>query len=156
MASLEKDARRLVYQTKYAPARSGAHLMGKLLASKLPYLVSANVVVVPIPTTPSRIRWRGFDQAVYMAGSLSRHAHYRVEGVLARTSNEHQIGLGRKERFAHMQQALKLSAPQAIENKTVLLVDDVVTTGATMEAASKLLLQNGATKVIAVYFAKAV
>lgn len=154
VATHERGAKKLVYHIKYGAARSSARHAGKLLADKLPFLPEA--VIVPIPTTNSRVRQRGFDQASVMAASIGRHVGYPVEYVLKRVGNDHQIGSGRKQRIEHMKHAFELKSGAGFADKTALLVDDVVTTGATMEAAARLLKKAGAKHVIACSFTRAI
>lgn len=155
VTSHESLGKKLVYAAKYGASREGADIMGRLIATKLPYLDGASAAILPIPTTPSRQRQRGFDQAVRIAQSIARKRRLPFRHVLRRITKSHQIGAGRKERFAHMKEAFGIPRGQDFSGKTIIIHDDVVTTGATMEAAATLVKTYNAHKIIAAYFARA-
>jgi len=129
--------------------------MGSQAVRVLPYLDRNLTVLVHIPTAPSRVRQRAFDQALEMTRVIRDHSGLTVAQVLRRLNNHHQVGSTRKERIEHMKDALICDKPQLVTGKTVLLVDDVYTTGATMESAARVLKRAGAKRVIGTVFARA-
>lgn len=131
---------------KYGPSRSGAVRAGSLLAHRLPYFALSSVDVIPLPTTHARVRERGFDQAVYMARGVSRILGTSPLVVLQRSGTVHQVGSSQKERLEHMRSAFSLRTSKMKE--TALLVDDVLTTGATAESAARLLKRAGYKRVV--------
>ena len=148
----EGQLRELIGLLKYKRAREVGRQLGVGLAAKLPYL-DAETLVVPVPTAPKRVRRRGYDQAQILARSLAAEKNLSVVNVLIRTTQDDQIGKRRNERLVQMNKAFEVKKNN-LAGKTVLLVDDVLTTGATLESAARLLRQNGAVHVDAVVVAR--
>lgn len=149
------SAKDLVSYMKYHPSASSAAEMAELMAKRLPFLERDVTVVVPVPTTASRRRERGFDQAAVMAKGISKITGCRNATLLRRITKSHQVGSGRKARLEHMKDGFRIRNPHLLQDKTVVLVDDVLTTGATLESAARTVNQAGAKKVVAVVFARA-
>ena len=95
-------------------------------------------VLIPVPLHPSRRRQRGYNQAELLARELGRSWHIPVETG--------QKGLGWRERRRNMKTAFKIR-PDRVKFKTILLIDDIYTTGSTMDAAARALKEKGAGKV---------
>jgi ComF family protein len=112
-------------------------------------------VIVPAPTATSRARHRGYDQAALIARSLATKTEVQYLPVLRRSGQHHQVGSNRAERLRQLQNAYRVIRPANIVGKHVLLIDDVLTTGATLEAAAKVLKAAGAKRVSGVVFARA-
>ncbi len=143
----------LVHAYKYERASGAARQLGELLRPLLDEF-EGSFVLVPAPTATSRVRQRGYDHAVLLARRLGRETGNPVVEVLARVGQAHQVGSDRKARFAHAKGAFRVRLSQKIANKHVVLVDDILTTGATLEAAAKILKQAGAKKVSAIVVAQ--
>jgi len=111
--------------------------------------------IIPVPLHPARVRERGYNQSTLLARALSRHLHIIVdEKTLVRVRNTPaQVGLSRQERRQNMDGAFCCSS--VLEGSAVLLVDDVCTTGATLEACARVLLDAGAASVRALTVARA-
>ncbi|UXY14555.1 ComF family protein [Chitiniphilus purpureus] len=120
-------------------------LLGRELAVQLP--VPAVDGLVPVPLSGTRLRERGFNQAQELAGALGRHWHLPVHhgALLRRHDRGHQTRLGRAARRRNVRGAFQAPAPLA--GLTLLLVDDVMTSGATLDAAARALLVAGAARV---------
>jgi len=108
-------------------------------------------VVVPIPGDPKRDRKREFNQAFVIAHMLKRLRHTErivVKNVLVKKrSTLPQSGLGRRDRLKNLSGAFATKARVTLRGKKVLLVDDIVTTGSTMNECAKLLKSQGARQV---------
>ena len=118
----------------------------------LPYF-AADILIVPVPTATSRVRSRGYDHAKLLAKELAGAAQLKHESLLLRLCQTRQAGAKRQTRIQQLEGAFGLKK-QDIKGKHVLLVDDVVTTGATLEEAAKVLKQAGAKTIDAVVFAQ--
>lgn len=104
--------------------------------------------LVPVPVHPSRLRTRGFNQAGLLALGIGRQLHMPVcpEMLVRRKKTEPQKQLNAKERLANLEEAF---APGKVLQgvKTVILVDDIYTTGSTVEACTRALFRGGIKKV---------
>jgi predicted amidophosphoribosyltransferase len=105
--------------------------------------------IVPVPGAPGRRRRRGFDSAEAIAGALARRAGLPIVPCLARTQSRRQVGRPRAERVADPPRVRVLSPPPS----QAVLVDDVVTTGATLGACATALRGAGAIRIVAVTLA---
>ena len=144
----------MIRALKFQRKRMLARQFGQYLSELLPHL-DEDTIVVPVPTAARRIRRRGFDQAVVLARSFACRRGLPYLEVFARTSSVDQIGKRRTQRITQMEHSFALAASEVqIKGKTILLVDDVLTTGATLEAAARLLRKHGAAHVDAVVIAR--
>jgi ComF family protein len=116
---------------------------------------AGDVFITYVPTANARVRERGYDQAALIARELSRQVGSPCVPLLARVGGQRQLGQGRAARKKQMEGAFRVLKPALLQNKHVLLVDDVLTTGATCEAAARVLRQAGAKRVSAAVFAVA-
>ena len=104
-------------------------------------------VVTYVPLHPRRRRQRGFDQAELLSRYLSQHLELsRLEGVTRRIDTPSQVGRNEDERRANMRDAFSWMGPR-LSGEHVLLIDDVLTTGATMVAVAGVLIGAGAGRV---------
>lgn len=143
-----------IHDMKFHRKRAYARKFGNILADTLPYL-DKDTIVIPAPTASRRIRQRSFDQAVLIARSLGVARNLSVvSGALVRQSQADQIGKHRTERIKQMKGCFIVRNKALLSNKSVLLVDDVITTGATLEAAAEALRLCGARHVDAVVVAR--
>ena len=115
-------------------------------------------VVVPVPLHPSRQRERGYNQAELIARPLARHLGLKLGPyLLVRTKpRPAQLLLSRRQRWESVRGAYAIRAGVRVDKLRVLLVDDVLTTGATLDACSRALLTAGATAVLGVTVARVV
>lgn len=144
----------LLHTAKYERARAGLREITLEMSSLLSW-VQEDVVFVPVPTATSRVRQRGYDQAVVLAKELARENQGSVVQALARLGQAHQVGAGRKERLEHLRGAFRATHAQDVRGKRCVLVDDVVTTGATIETAARILKKAGAKQVDALVYCQA-
>jgi predicted amidophosphoribosyltransferase len=127
--------------------------MGSEIASRAPPdLVSGTLV--PVPAHPARRRRAGMNQAAWLAGALGHAARLPVADVLVRSrGSSPQVGLARRERLLNPRGSVR--AGRAPPHGRLVVVDDVYTTGATLDACARALLSAGAGEVVAVTFARA-
>jgi ComF family protein len=156
---LEDPAERLVHALKYQGWRELAPALARCMARlPLPGDASTGVcVVVPVPTTRRRQRQRGYNQAALIAGAYARALTLPLVDALARTaSGGSQVALRPSQRRSNVRGAFSSAAEAAeIAGRHVLLIDDVLTTGATACEAAEALERAGALGVSVITFARA-
>ena len=145
--------RKLVQQLKYERAEEAGSVMAAMIDEALPYL-DENTLISFVPTATSRVRMRGYDQAQLIARHLGRIRKRRVVNTLVRHGQSRQVGAKRSERVLQLAGAYRVRRPDIVRGCVILLIDDVVTTGATIEAAAKTLRAAGAKQVDAAVFAQ--
>ncbi|ACL56698.1 ComF family protein [Methylobacterium nodulans] len=150
-------ARRLVHRLKYEDRLDLAAALGGMMARAGSGLLKEADVVVPVPLWRWRLWWRRFNQAALLARHAARESGVPVEpGLLARVKRTRpQVGLTRAGRAENLQGAFRVppAAKPRLQGRRVLLVDDVMTTGATANAAARALLRGGAAAVDVLTFA---
>lgn len=113
----------------------------------------ADALLVPVPTATSRVRTRGHDHALTITRRLSQLTNVPYAQLLERTGQQRQTGKNRHDRLTQLIDAFKLRTP-APKDVHIVLVDDVVTTGATLDACARVLRKAGAKQISAVAFAR--
>jgi ComF family protein len=143
--------RTLVHQLKYADRHDARTLFGRWLVEAGRELVPGVDVIVPVPLSRLRLLLRHFNQAAVLALELSRQTGLPMDPlVLRRTrSTQSQVGMTRDQRRRNVAGAFAVPRHRrpAVEGRNVLLVDDVVTTGATADACARALKRAGAARV---------
>lgn len=144
--------KKLIAKLKFYGARAASEVIAKaLLAVDAPI----NCVVVPVPTATTRARQRGYDQAKLIAKELTRHGNLPYLDCLARSGQQHQVGSKRAQRVKQLKGSYRVKTGCSVQGLRVLLIDDVLTTGATLEAAAACLKESGAERVYGLVFAQA-
>jgi ComF family protein len=135
----------LIFQLKYHHHRDLGLYLGKLVG----YLLQETGrfkdidVLVPLPLNPKKERLRGYNQAALICEGISEVWHKPVlpNAVIRTRFTESQTQRGRIDRWQNMQGVFAVADAAAIEGKHVLLIDDIITTGATLEACGAVILQ---------------
>lgn len=143
----EAGIREAIHGLKYSGRRALAAPLAELLAQTASGLEPADAIV-SVPLHPKRERERGYNQSALLARELSHRLGAPVLPALKRvrhTSN--QVGLNRRERQANVKAAFSCTQPSIVAGKRLLLVDDVCTTGSTLEACAEPLLRARAAAV---------
>lgn len=145
--------KQLLHSFKFDRARAAAPLLAAAMGEALPYL-PASTLIVPVPTATSRVRQRGYDQAVLLAQEVARQTSHNTEHAVVRLTQSRQVGSDRTHRLKQLETAFLIPKPQHIRGRDILLIDDVITTGATLQTLARNLKQNGAKSVSALLFAQ--
>lgn len=155
--SIQKAIRALKYRSATVLQETLAELLWKKGAPMLTDCVSSSTVVIPIPMSAKRLRQRGFNQSALLASAVAQHAaipfneHTLVKIRHTRPQSETPH---RSERLKNVRGVFTVHQTEAVRGKTVILVDDVITTGATIIDASRALKSAGALRVIALVLAQ--
>lgn len=151
--------RDLVHGLKYGRLRSLAPVLGELLAeylAKFKIKLPQDTILAPIPLYPSRKRSRGFNQSelivLYLSDRLGIRAETKILQKVRKTRP--QIELSAPDRRSNLADAFAVTDVNLEKNKIILLLDDVRTTGATLEEAAKTLKKAGAKRIWALTIAR--
>jgi len=142
---------------KYRGKVALAEPLALLMIGALPAHIDADVIL-PVPLHPSRLRAREFNQSLLLADRLGRHLSRPVSAThLVRVvATDPQTTLSRHERLRNLRRAFAVRNQDAIIGRRLLLVDDVFTTGTTLNECAKTLLNAGAESVCALTLARTI
>jgi ComF family protein len=139
----------MVRAVKYHGAAAYARVLGELLAARLQAAASVSrpELLLPVPLGPVRFRQRGYNQAIELGRYLERRLGIamRTDLLLRSRETSEQAGLPRQERRRNIRRAFALRAPVAAAH--VALIDDVITTGSTVNELARLLKASGVRRV---------
>lgn len=156
---LMEPADTLVHQLKYRGWRSLAQPMGERMATlALPADTAEAEICVPVPTTAVRLRQRGYNQAALLAAAFAACTGRQVRALLERAgASSSQTALQPAARGANVAGAFRISPSETrfLQSAHLLLIDDVLTTGATAAECARTLAAAGARCVTLVTFARA-
>ena len=167
---------KLIIHGKYYFVKDIYKTLGKMLANEIktkhPHLTTTNYQLTPIPLHFTRQNWRGFNQAEILCQSLGKQLNLPIAPALIRKkSTKTQKDLKKEQRLLNVRDSFavspnvkssRLPAPESaadggqlnIQSLNCILVDDVTTTGATLQEAAKVLKRNGAAKVFCLTVAR--
>ncbi len=146
-------ARDLVHALKFDRAQAAAATIGTLLAQIVPANLS-NCIVVHVPTANSRRRQRGYDHAELIAKELARVLDCKYLPLIVRHGSSRQVGASRSARLAQLHNSFEVLPTRLSRQSAILLVDDVITTGASICSAAQTLRVAGFQAIHAVTFAQ--
>jgi ComF family protein len=153
----EGPLREAIHQFKYRPCRSLGRPLGEWMAQNVRLLTGIDIVM-PVPLHTKRLRQRGFNQALLLAHRISETHHVKLscDNLFRVRPTRPQVELTGEERVRNVAGAFELHQPGEVEGGRVVLIDDVFTTGATMNECAEVLKDAGAAQVIAFTLARAV
>lgn len=139
----------IIHDYKYNSVRALAIPLAEMLNIKLPNL-KGKVIIVPLPTISKHIRSRGLDHTYLIAKKLAKlRPNFQVSKILLRNNNSVQVGSDHDTRITQALKAYKINPKFRIKKDTTyVLLDDVWTTGASLQSAIRILNQNGINKII--------
>jgi ComF family protein len=156
------ELRGLIHLLKYDKVLPAAPVLGEMLAHAIGQLSGGGEdfwpLVVPVPLHASKRGERGFNQAELIVRAAKKRLPERFEiacGLLKRQRpTQSQVGLSREERVVNMRGAFRVTDPQRVKGATVIVVDDVMTTGTTVSECARVLKKAGAERVWAATVAR--
>jgi ComF family protein len=152
--------RDLIHLLKYDNVLPAAPVLGEKLAEAITQLQFDRddpPLLVPVPLHKSKRSERGFNQADLIVRAAAKHLPpgFEIAPVLKRQRATHsQVGLTREERIANLRDAFRVIAPERVKGRTVIVVDDVMTTGSTVSECARVLKKAGAERVWAATVAR--
>ncbi len=156
----EHPLRQVVQKFKYGRKVSLGKPLGRLLAEGCREFLQGCAVelIVPVPLHPKRLRWRGFNQSLLLARQVSFVYGVPVDPFLLYRNRETppQTQLTEDERRRNVRGAFAIYPEKTLKGKSMLLVDDVYTSGATVNECSRVLLRGGAREVTVLTLARTV
>ncbi|MBW2553815.1 MAG: ComF family protein [Deltaproteobacteria bacterium] len=143
--------RKATHLLKYKLKNHLALHLGNIMAQQMQYLLNgiAYHSIIPVPLHPERLRERGFNQALFLARSVSEKHKIPLDGyTLTRNRwTDPQVGLSERDREDNVRGAFLIIERDKVTDRNILLVDDVYTSGNTVEECSKTLIKAGASRV---------
>ncbi len=142
---------------KYRGKVSLSKPLGRLLLHAIPPSLDVDLII-PVPLHPARLREREFNQSLLLADQIATHTVLPISFTnLVRTApSEPQSTLSRKERMKNLRRAFAVRQPEKITQKRILLIDDVLTTGTTVNECAKVLRKAGAGVVFVLTLARTI
>jgi len=145
------NVQELIYALKYKNAPEVGEEMGKLYGQELKEsnYYNGSELILPVPLHPDKQRLRGYNQSESFARGLSQRLPASVENdlIIKRDATGSQTKRSRFARWQNVESVFEVTDNRRVANKNILLVDDVVTTGATLESCTQHLLRAGANSV---------
>ena len=147
----DNNLQEIIHQIKYRKMDRMAYHFGVYCQQYLPPMVlNQEILVLPVPLHPSREKERGYNQSYHIARGLFYQQKPLVDKDLfiRRRDTKSQTTLDRQKRQENVQNAFEIRQPEKVKGKTVIIVDDVVTTGATINECARELKELGVKAVI--------
>ncbi len=147
--------RALIHEAKFHHNERAYTLLGMLMTRYFEETTGSLDNIVPIPLSGARLRARGYNQVqeVLKRATIPPHIHIRTDILVRKIHTKPQTELTRSERLLNVRDAFGIADVTLIKDKHILIVDDVLTTGATLRAAKATLLPHGAASVTCIAFA---
>ena len=148
----ESHVKNLIRRLKYNQAQTAAPLLVQIVLPHIP--MGGFDIVTGVPASTRRFRQRGYNQAALLAKAVACARNLPYIETLGRTGHSRQVGTSRLQRWQQLQGAFYVRSPRLINGTRILIVDDVVTTGATLSECAKILKKAGARSVWSAAIAK--
>lgn len=139
---------RLLHELKYRKSPEIGEEIGILFGHELKqnHLFESSDLIIPVPLHPDKEKKRGYNQSACFARGLEQSlpAQMDLQSLIRQGNTDSQTRKSRYERWENVEQVFQIMDTSRIQNRNILLVDDVITTGATIEACGHRLIQAGA------------
>lgn len=153
----EGPVQQLIYGFKFGGKPYLSATIGNMMAQKLSFLNWNFDAIVPVPVSKSRLKERGYNQALLLANQIAPYFNKPVFEVLEKyKQTKDQVGLNFQERQQNLEGSIKVCQKDQVVGKSILLVDDVMTTGATANICAEQLFKAGAKSVMLLTFAHSI
>ena len=160
VARYSQTMRDLIHGFKYRDRQAGIGLYSRWLAQAGAELLADADLLVPVPLYRSRLWWRRFNQSALLAQGLARRTRVAADCFVLKRARAtvSQVGLSAAQRKRNVAGAFRVEAARKhiVKDKKIVIVDDVITTGATVEACARVLKRAGAARVDVVALARAI
>jgi ComF family protein len=147
-----------IHQFKYAGKSHLAKTLGPLLASSARKWLTEleDALVMPVPLHPKRLRERSFNQSLLLARYVARRLGFELDFLSLRRVRytQPQTGLKKDQRRKNVRKAFDLKEPDVVKDRDIILVDDVTTTGNTLNECARVLKKSGAKNVFCTTLAR--
>lgn len=144
-AKMSKDLRKLLHEYKYNNKRAFCKVLAQIVSNNIDN-TGCNYIIVPLPPSSKHRLQRGYDHILNIVRHLSKMTNCEYEMVLKRKTNFRQVGADRRTRFIQAENAFISRYPLS-PDRTYIIFDDVITTGATITSAVRALRSGGARKI---------
>ncbi len=139
----EGKVQHMIHLIKYRGHRQAAERLGEAYGAKMhESLFPSDPILLPVPLHPKKQQKRGYNQSHHFAVGIAASSGWQIgDNILKRSRNTStQTAMSREDRLANLDGAFELVMPSKIDGRHVVLVDDILTTGATIEACAKELI----------------
>jgi ComF family protein len=154
----EGDLMTAIHEFKYGGKAYMVSALGPLLASFAREWLKErdDLTLMPVPLHPKRLRERGFNQSLLLARHVAPRLNAKLDFLTLRRTRytKPQTGLKRGERRKNVRRAFELRDPKALREKVIVLVDDVATTGSTLNECARVLKKSGCKEVYGLVLAR--
>lgn len=150
----DSNVKKLIKNLKFNRHKAALEPISEAVIQRVPWPDFERFTLIPLPLHWRRQHWRGFNQAALLTQSLAQKTglRFNTKPLIRVKNTQQQAKLSAVERALNLRQAFAWKSPEKPPCK-VLLVDDVYTTGATLESAAKALKEQGVKEVVAIVFA---
>ena len=129
----------MIHDFKFNDKTIYAKGLGELAFKFANSLIAESDIIIPVPIHPKRLRKRKYNHAALLAKKIAKLAKIKVDvdAIIKNSQTHSQVGLSRAERVKNLRDSFQISSSANVKGKNVLLIDDVMTTGATANECAK-------------------
>jgi ComF family protein len=146
----------MIHDFKFNDKTIYAKGLGELAFKFANSLIAESDIIIPVPIHPTRLRKRKYNHAALLAKKIAKLAKIKVDvdAIIKNSQTHSQVGLSRVERVKNLRDSFEISNSANVKGKNILLIDDVMTTGATANECARILKKCGAKRVFVVTAAR--